>query len=273
MATDQEYVLGTHDEEIARLALQHRVWRDQVLDAWRRAGFGPGQTIIDIGCGSGNATLDLAEIVGPSGRVIALDKSRRFLDVVESRARGRGFSHVSTYEVDLDRDPLPDIQADGAWNRWVMSFTSQPRDLLARIVERLKPGAAFVIHEYFDYGTWRSVPPAREIDEFVAAVIRTWRESGGDPDLGLLLPRWLRELGFDVSNLSPIVETTRPGEPKWEWLAAFIESGRKRLESLGALTTDQSTAIGDKLLQLTSDRDARLITPALFEIIATRKLT
>lgn len=270
MTTDQEYVLGTHDEEIARLALQHRVWRDQVLDAWQRAGFGPGQTIIDIGCGSGNATMDLAEIVGPSGRVIALDKSRRFLDVVESRARERGFRNVTTFEVDLDRDPLPDIEADGAWNRWVLSFTTEPRELVEGIAACLKPGAAFVMHEYFDYGTWRSVPPTQEIDEFVAAVIRTWRESGGDPDLGLRLPRWLRELGFDVRDVRPIVETTCPGEPKWEWLAAFIESGRKRLASLGALTTQQSAAVGDKLLQLSSDRDARLITPALFEIIATR---
>src|SRR5919109_4859815 len=174
MATDQEYVLGTHDEEIARLALQHRVWRDQVLDAWRRAGFGPGQTIIDIGSGSGNATLDLAEIVGPSGRVIALDQSRRFLDVVIARARERGFINISKYQVDLDRDPLPDIEADGAWNRWVLSFTTLPRELLDQIPGCLKPGARFVIHEYFNYGTWRSVPPAPEIDDFVATVIRTW---------------------------------------------------------------------------------------------------
>ena len=272
MATDQEYVLGTHDEEIARLALQHRVWRDQVLDVWRRAGFGPGQTIIDLGCGSGNATIDLAEIVGPAGRVIALDKSRRFLDVVEARARERGLANVSTYEVDLDRDPLPEIAADGAWNRWVLSFTTEPRELVEGIAACLKPGATFVIHEYFDYGTWRSVPPSPELDEFVAAVMRTWRDSGGDPDLGLQLPRWLRELGFHVADVRPIVETTRPGEPKWEWLAAFIESGRKRLASLGALTPQQSAAIGDKLLQLSSDPGARLITPALFEIIATRKL-
>jgi hypothetical protein len=35
---DRDYVLCTHDEEIARLGLQHAVWRPRVLDAWRRAG-------------------------------------------------------------------------------------------------------------------------------------------------------------------------------------------------------------------------------------------
>jgi SAM-dependent methyltransferase len=210
MATDQEYVLGTHDEEIARLAVQHLVWREQAGAVWRRAGFGLGQTIIDLGCGSGNATLDLAEIVGPSGHVVAIDKSRRFLDVVNARARARGFTNVTTYEVDFDRDRVPDLRAHGVWNRWALSFTTRPRELLAEIAERLEPGSAFVIHEYFDYGTWRTVPATAEIDRFVAAVIATWRESGGDPDIGLRLPAWLRDLKCDVTDMRPIVETTRP---------------------------------------------------------------
>jgi SAM-dependent methyltransferase len=78
---DREYVLGTHDDEVSRLALQHRVWRPRALDAWRRAGFMVGQTLLDLGCGPGHAAADLAEIVGPSGRVVAIDQSR-----LESRA-------------------------------------------------------------------------------------------------------------------------------------------------------------------------------------------
>jgi SAM-dependent methyltransferase len=269
--SQQDYVLGTNDEEIARLQLQHEVWRPQVLDVWRRAGFGPGQTIIDLGCGSGNASLDLAALVGPSGRVIALDKSRRFLDVVDASARAARLSNISTHECDLDRDPLPTIVADGAWNRWVMSFTSGPRDLIARIHESLRPGAVFVLHEYFDYGTWRSAPPSPEIELFVRTVMETWRESGGEPDLGLRLPTWLDELGFEVQELRPIVEAAAPTEPKWRWLAAFIESGRRRLESLGALTAAQSIAIGDALAVVAADPRARMFTPALLEIVAVRR--
>ena len=271
MDTEREYVLGTHDDEIERLALQHRVWRTQMLDAWRRAGFACGQTIIDIGSGSGNATLDLAEIVGSGGRVIALDKSRRFLDVVASRARDANLTNVSTHELDLDRDPLPEITADGAWDRWVISFLDHPAEFIARMAKLLKPGAAFVIHEYFDYATWRSVPPTREIEEFVIAVMRTWRESGGEPDLGLQLPTWLSESGFEVRELRPIVEATTPYEPKWEWLAAFIENGRRRMESLGTLSIGQSQSIGEALTRLAADPQARMITPGLFEIIAVRR--
>ena len=78
-----DYVLGTHDDEVTRLGVQHRVWRPRVLDAWRRAGFQAGQRILDIGSGPGFAALDLAEIVGSAGQVLAVERSRRFLDVLE----------------------------------------------------------------------------------------------------------------------------------------------------------------------------------------------
>src|SRR6266513_624084 len=55
-AAERDYVLGTHDDEVARLGLQHRVWRPRALDAWRRAQFTRGQTILDIGCGPGYAS-------------------------------------------------------------------------------------------------------------------------------------------------------------------------------------------------------------------------
>lgn len=53
--SERDYVLGTHDEEVDRLGLQHRVWRPQVLDAFRRAGTAPGSSVVDVGAGPGFA--------------------------------------------------------------------------------------------------------------------------------------------------------------------------------------------------------------------------
>ena len=98
MSTERDYVLGTHDEEIERLGLQHRVWQPRVSDAWRRAGFTTGQTLLDLGCGPGYATLDLAGIVGPAGRVIGIDRSRRFLGAGAARARALALSLIGDTE-------------------------------------------------------------------------------------------------------------------------------------------------------------------------------
>ena len=71
--SEGDYLLGTRDDEVARLGLQHRLWRAEMLRGVRSAGFAQGQTILDVGAGPGFATADLAEWVGPSGTVIAAD--------------------------------------------------------------------------------------------------------------------------------------------------------------------------------------------------------
>ena len=91
MAAERTYFLGTHDEEIERLGLQHGVWRPTVLDCWRRAGIGPGSKVLDVGAGPGFASADLSEIVGPDGVVVAVERSARFVEAARSMLASHGF--------------------------------------------------------------------------------------------------------------------------------------------------------------------------------------
>ncbi len=271
MAPSEEYVLGTHDEEIARLGLQHRVWRDAALSVWREAGFGAGQTILDIGCGPGYASLDLAEIVTPTGRVVAIDQSRRFLDVLRGTCECHGLSHIEAHELDLDRSALPEVMADGAWCRWVLSFVQQPRDLLARVHARLRPGGVLTLHEYFDYSTWRAAPPSPELEEFVAAVMKSWRGAGGEPDIALSLPAWLAERGFVVRTVKPIISIAGVCHPIWSWLMAFIESGCRRLVDLQEMSIERAATIRQALTTMEATPGSLMIAPAVMEIVAVRR--
>jgi SAM-dependent methyltransferase len=181
---EREYVLGTHDEEIERLGLQHRVWRPYVLDAWSRAGLTGGQTVLDVGCGPGYATIDLAEVVGRGGRVVAIDQSRRFLDHLDGRARREGLINIDTFQRDLSDGDLPAVLVDLAWCRWIFAFVRDPRALLDAVAAAVRPGGAIVIHEYYDYRSWRLLPPCPELEEFVGVVMDSWRADGGEPDAG-----------------------------------------------------------------------------------------
>jgi SAM-dependent methyltransferase len=267
---DREYVLGTHDEEIERLGLQHEVWKPRVLAAWRRAGVRAGQTVLDVGCGPGHASLDLAAIVGPGGRVVAVDQSRRFIDHLEARARARDALNIDTCQRDLDCDALPRLEADAAWCRWIFAFVTQPRALLARLADALTRDGAFVIHEYYDYGAWRLLPPSAELEEFVSAVMASWRAEGGDPDVGRWLPAWLTDLGFDVTSARAHVELARPGDPMWQWPAAFLRGGLARLVSLGCLPQIRADAIRRAFDAAERQPAVRMCTPAVIEIVARR---
>lgn len=268
---ERDYVLGTNDEEILRLALQHRVWRGRALEAWRRAGFSVGQTLIDLGAGPGHATHELAEIVGPKGRVIAIDRSRRFLDCLEAALERRRTRHVETRELDLDRDPLPNVAADGAWCRWVFSFVSRRRELVARVREALRPGGVLVLHEYLDYSTWAYAPRSPEIEAFVQRVEASWRQDGGEPDVGLELPGWLMEQGFEIRWFEPVIHLVHPDNFVWQWARAFLTTAPARLVELGHLTRAEAEAILAAHAALEANPRALLVTPAVAEIIAVRR--
>ena len=271
MSQEKDYVLGTHDEEISRLALQHRVWRPWASDAWRRAGFAVGQTLVDVGCGPGNASFDLAEIVGRSGRVVAIDRSRRFLDALEATRRQRDLPQIEVHELDLDQAALPAAGADGAWVRWVFAFVRDPRDLLARVRETLRPGGVLVAHEYLDYSTWRTSPRSAEHEEFVSIVMKSWRETGGEPDVGLDLPRWLAELEFETLSMKPIVEILSPSSYGWQWPKAFLASGLARLVELGHVTPRRADEMARAFAAAETAPHTLMVTPAVIEIIARRR--
>ena len=271
LSASQEYVLGTHDEEAQRLGLQHQAWREDALRGWRTAGFGPGATVLDVGCGPGYAAMDLAELVGPSGRVIAVDKSDRFLGLLKERARERHLNNVMVHRADLEAGEFPEnVMADGAWLRWVLAFVKNPKAVLAEVTRALGRRGAIVIHEYFDYGTWRGLPRFPELEEFVTTVKKSWRENGGEPDIALSLPQWLEELGFEV-QLRPIIGVAQQGSLKWEWMSTFLRIGRDRLVELGFLTKAQAEELQRAFSSFQQEPGARLITPGVLEVVARRR--
>ncbi|MDQ3119060.1 MAG: class I SAM-dependent methyltransferase, partial [Verrucomicrobiota bacterium] len=185
---ENDYVLGTRDEEVERLGLQHRVWRSVVTECWQRAGLTRGWRVIDVGAGPGYATVDLAEIVGPTGAVLAVERSARFLNAARERCGGRGLSHVEFREADLMDVSLGELRFDAAWCRWVASFVSSPQRLIENIAAALRPGGVAIFHEYSDYGTFRFMPRRAALESFCTETMESWRGAGGDPDVARTMP-------------------------------------------------------------------------------------
>jgi hypothetical protein len=107
--------------------------------------------------------------------VIAIDKSARFLSALDVARR----ENITTHHADLDAVEFPSVCADAAWCRWVLTFTRNPRAVLERAAQALHPGGVIVLHEYFDYSAWRTAPRCELLETFVAAVMRSWRDTGG----------------------------------------------------------------------------------------------
>jgi ubiquinone/menaquinone biosynthesis C-methylase UbiE len=267
--TDKDYVLGTHDEEISRLGLQHRVWRPTVLECWRNAGLAAGMRVVDVGAGPGYATIDLAEIVGLTGHVLAVERSRRFIEAAETSCRQRQLSQVTFQEADIMLEPIQAEGYDAAWCRWVASFVSSPAMLMRRIRAALKPGGIAIFHEYSNYATWQLAPPKPQVESFVSEVMASWRAQGGEPNVALQFPRLLSEAGFSVRSVKPRMFAIRPGDEMWQWPASFIEINLKRLQDLGRVTAEWAEGVRAEFLQAQTDPTTWLTTPLVLEIVAS----
>jgi SAM-dependent methyltransferase len=270
MSSERGYVLGTNNEELTRLGLQHSVWRPAAMACWQRAGITVGTRVLDIGAGPGYAALDLAEVVGPTGSVVAVERSTRFVQAGRAACQARRLANVRFHELDLMTEPLPETGFDAAWVRWVASFVSSPALLLERLAEAIRPGGVAIFHEYADYATWRVAPQSRLVEEFVRQVMESWRAAGGEPDIALALPPLLVAHGFRIRSATPRVFCVRPRDHVWRWPAAFLDINLNRLLELGRVEEGWVAAVRREFAAAESNPDTFMVTPMLLEIIAER---
>lgn len=270
-SNDSAYILGTHDSEIARLGLQHRVWRPHMLEAWRHAAITTGARVLDVGAGPGFAAIDLAEAVGPTGMVIALERSARFVASSRDRAASANLSNLHIHELDLMSNPLPAEGVDFAWCRWVASFVTSPAVLVEKISLALHPGGRVIFHEYLDYGTWRYLPDLPRVSEFVQQVMASWRAAGGEPDIARKLPALLAPHGVRVTHARPLLFTVRPADFMWEWPAAFVDVNLERLQSLGRVDATWVATVREQVRQAAANPGTLMVTPLVLELIAEKQ--
>ena len=267
---ERDYVLGTHEDELQRLGLQHRVWRPHVLEGWASAGITVGKRVIDIGAGPGFATVDLAEIVGPAGAVVAVERSHNFVRALQDTVQIRGLQNVKSYELDLMNDDLPKETFDFSWCRWVAAFVSDPALLLEKIATVLIKGSRAIFHEYAHYETWRCYPRLPNLEKFREHVVTTWRESGGEPDAALVVLGLLQQHGFIIRSARPLIFCIRPGDYMWQWPAEFIDVYLPRLRESGRIDKSFDEAVRAELKSAEAS-DSIMVTPLVLEIIAEKR--
>jgi SAM-dependent methyltransferase len=270
MSEAGDYVLGTHDDELERLGLQHRVWRPTVLECWRKAGITTGKRVLDVGAGPGYAATDLAEIVGPTGDVVAVERSPNFIRAVERTIRERDLKQLHVQQLDLMTDDLPRGQYDFSWCRWVLCFVSDPALLVNKLAGVMRKGGKSIFHEYAHYTTWRYLPPLARQEEFRRHVVASWRESGGEPDAARVLPDLLGSNGFVIRTVEPHIFAVRPDDYFWQWPATFIDVYLPRLQEMGRIDQPFIDAFRRDMAEAEKSLHAMMITPLVLEIVAEK---
>ncbi len=206
--------MGSSDRERQRLMQQGAILREPLAAAFRAAGIGPGMRVLDIGCGVGDVAMLAAELVGPSGSVVGLDRDAANVAWGSRRVTEAGFANIR-FQVGEFSD---------FWD-------SQPFDaLLRRLSEQLRSGAviAFMEPDFTAMSTvFPEMPLFRQCEEWSR---EAFRRAGARIDMGMRMYHTYRDAGF-VNTATTVSQLSGCGVRR-EMIKFFVEGIRSILPKI-----------------------------------------
>ena len=266
----REYALGTNAAEIVRLGAQHRLWSEAAFALWERAGIRAEHSVLDVGCGPGYTSFDLAGIVTSKGRVVAIDESARFIEHLNQRQQLLGDTTIDARVGDVQKLELDKESLDAAYQRWVLCFVKDPEAVIRGVAHALKRGGTFAIQDYIHYEGILLSPPSEPFRRFITVVAEAWRDHGGDTEVGLRLPTLLAKHGLTPVEISPLHRVARPGSQLWTWPTIFIDTYGPKLVGEGRLRRAEHEALVADWKAHTADPNAFFVSPPMVDIIAVK---
>ncbi|HET6875067.1 MAG TPA: class I SAM-dependent methyltransferase [Acidimicrobiales bacterium] len=120
----------------------------------------PGQHLIDLGCGTGQTTVELARRVGPEGTVLGVDIAAAMLERGREHAAAAGISNIAFEHADVQSTDLGAARFDGAFSRFGVMFFADPTAAFTNVHRALKPGGflSFACWQGALDNEWMSVP-------------------------------------------------------------------------------------------------------------------
>lgn len=265
--TGEDYILGADSDESRRLRFQHKVWLEHGHALFRRAGFRAGDRLLDLGCGPGWTSFELAEIVGPNGRVVARDQSPQFLETLQAEAR-----HLGLDNIECSRGPVEDLdlvpgELDGAYARWLFCWLTDPGAVLARVARGLREGAVLALQEYFDWAAMKLVPRCRIFDRAVAACMQSWQLGGGTIDIAQEIPRLAEASGLSVDHFAPVARLGPVGSGEWNWIEQFFHSYLPKVVEAGLLSAEEFEEFRGEWNRRTESGEGYCYTPTMADVL------
>jgi SAM-dependent methyltransferase len=125
----------------------------------------PGWTVLDVGCGTGPTTVELARRVAPGGEVRGVDIAPTMIDAARSRAMADGVGNVDFRVADAQTHELGEGAFDGVFSQFGVMFFAQPDAAFANLRRCLRPGGrlSFVCWQDLFANEWMFVPGAAAI--------------------------------------------------------------------------------------------------------------
>ncbi len=233
------YTHGHHDSVLR----SHR-WRTvQNSATYLIPHLRPGQQVLDVGCGPGTVTIDLARLVAP-GNVVGIDNEPAPLGPARADAQRQGVSNVSFDVGDVYQVDYPDGTFDIVHAHQVLQHLAEPVTALSEMRRVCKPGGYVAVRDS-DYAAMTWHPPQAGLDRWLDMYRRVARSNRAEPDAGRRLLSWARAAGFSEITCSATAWCYATPEERAWWGGLWAE--RVTGSALAAQAVDRHLATREDL--------------------------
>lgn len=224
-----DYQLAMSDAELIRYRMMAQRAAIIERDDFAFAGIVEGATVVDMGCGPAAMSVELARLVGPSGRVIAIEPGADSRRAAEGVIATSGLSNIDLRAGTVLENDVEAGSVDVVMLRHVLAHNGgHEQDFVSHLATLLRPGGSLYIVDV-DLTGIRSIDSDPALDSLPARYVEFHRALGNDPQVGLRLAHFLERAALDVIRFSGsynIVEVM-PGmrSPAWAAREAMIAAG------------------------------------------------
>jgi SAM-dependent methyltransferase len=257
-----QYVFQRGGDGAERLRLLARLTWPTTAALLRRAGLAAGMRCLDVGCGIGRVTLELARWVGPSGRAVGIDLDAPFLDLARAEAERHGLGAEFRQG---DVESLDEAAGyDLVYARFLLSHLRDPAGAVVRLARVVRPGGVLAVEDV-DFRGRFCHPASAAFARLVALYTAAVQHLGADPNIGPRLPDLLQDAGVDPIHLDVATPTFRDGEGKF--LPRFdLEGIRAAVVAAGLATVAEVDDLAAELEAFARRPRTILSLPRIFQV-------
>ncbi|MBV2355499.1 class I SAM-dependent methyltransferase [Streptomyces sp. J2-1] len=204
------YTHGHHES-----VLRSHTWRTAANSAAHLLGvLRPHMRVLDVGCGPGTITADLAERV-PDGHVTAVDHAPGILDRARATVAARGLTNVDFAVADVHALDFPDDTFCVVHAHQLLQHVGDPVRALSEMLRVTRPGGYVAVRDA-DYAAMTWYPAVPGLDDWRDLYERVARANGGEPDAGRRLRSWALAAGArDITATSSTWTYATDEERAW----------------------------------------------------------
>jgi SAM-dependent methyltransferase len=210
--SSSSYVIRGGLQGRERLRVLARVMWPTTSALFARLGIAPTARCLDLGCGGGDVTRELARIVS-DGFVVGTDLDATTVELARAETAKAGVGNAEFRVDDVLRPPADDQRFDVVYARFLFTHLPDPAKALERITDRVDRGGVLVVEDIDSSGHF-CYPPSPAFARYVGWYIKTARARGCDPNIGPRLPGLLRDAGLEDIAMNVVQPAGFSGEVK-----------------------------------------------------------